>query len=47
MQESGKQEINNNYIYFLVDDVEMAVKINAVISVGRDQSKQMADQKME
>jgi hypothetical protein len=25
----------------------MAVKVNAVIYVGRDQSKQMADRKME
>ena len=30
-------------IYFIVDDNEMAVKVNAVIYVGRDQEKQMAD----
>ena len=33
--------------YFLVDDDEMAVKVNAVIYVGRDQTKQMGDRKME
>ena len=35
------------YIYFLVDDVEVAVKVNAVIYTGRDQTKQMADRRME
>ncbi len=42
-----KMRVKNYYIYFLVDDVEMAVKVNAVIYVGRDQYKQMADRKME
>lgn len=42
-----KIHIRNYYIYFLVDDVEMAVKVNAVIYAGRDQVKQMADRKME
>lgn len=42
-----KTRVKNYYIYFLVDDEEMAVKVNAVIYVGRDQSKQMADRKME
>ena len=42
-----KIRVKNYYIYFLVDDAEMAVKVNAVIYVGRDQTKQMADRKME
>ena len=37
-----KTRVNNYYINSLVDDEEMAVKFNAVISVGRDQTKQMA-----
>lgn len=39
--------VKNYYIYFMVDDEEMAVKVNAVIYVGRDQSRQMSDRKME
>lgn len=42
-----KTRVKNYYIYFIVDDEEMAVKVNAVIYVGRDQAKQMADRKME
>lgn len=42
-----KTSVKNYYIYFLVDDEEMAVKVNAVIYVGRDQPKQMADRKLE
>ncbi len=42
-----KIRVKNYYIYFLVDDEEMAVKVNAVIYVGRDQARQMADRKME
>lgn len=42
-----KTRVKNYYIYFLVDDDEMAVKVNAVIYVGRDQTRQMADRKME
>lgn len=42
-----KTRVKNYYIYFLVDDEEMAVKVNAVIYMGRDQSKQLADRKME
>ena len=42
-----KMRVRNYYIYFLVDDNEMAVKVNAVIYVGRDQSKQMTDRVME
>ena len=38
-----KIRVKNYYIYFLVDDNEMAVKVNAVIYTGRDQKKQMAD----
>ena len=36
----------NYYIYFLVDDDEMAVKVNAVIYTGRNQARQMTDWKM-
>jgi plasmid stabilization system protein ParE len=42
-----KTRVKNYYIYFLVDDAEMAVKVNAVIYIGRDQTKQMTDRKME
>ena len=42
-----KTRVKNYYIYFLVDDEEMAVKVNAVIYVGRDQSRQMTNRKME
>lgn len=42
-----KMRVRNYYIYFLVDDNEMAIKVNAVIYVGRDQSKQMTDRVME
>lgn len=42
-----KTRVRNYYIYFLVDDEEMAVKVNAVIYVGRDQARRMSDRKME
>ena len=42
-----KIRVKNYYIYFLVDDDEVAVKVNAVIYTGRDQTKQMADRRME
>lgn len=42
-----KTRVKNYYIYFIVDDEEMAVKVNAVIYVGMDQSRQMTDRKME
>ena len=42
-----KTRMKNYYIYFLVDDEEMAVKVNAVIYTGRDQTKQMSDRRME
>lgn len=42
-----KTRVKNYYIYFLVDDEEMAVKVNAVIYVGRDQTKQMTERKMD
>lgn len=42
-----KTRMKNYYIYFLVDDEEMAVKVNAVIYTGRDQTKQMTDRRME
>ena len=41
-----KIRVKNYYIYFLVDDDEMAVKVNAVIYTGRDQARQMTDRKM-
>ena len=42
-----KTRVKNYYIYFLVDDDEMSVKVNAVIYVGRDQTKQMTERKMD
>ena len=42
-----KTRVKNYYIYFIVDDEKMAVKVNAVIYVGMDQSRQMTDRKME
>lgn len=42
-----KTRVKNYYIYFLVDDDEMAVKVNAVIYVGRDQPKQMTERNMD
>jgi plasmid stabilization system protein ParE len=42
-----KIRVKNYYIYFLVDDDEMAVKVIAVIYIGRSQAKQTADRKME
>ena len=42
-----KTRVKKYYIYFIVDDEEMAVKVNAVIYVGMDQSRQMTDRKME
>lgn len=41
-----KTRVKNYYIYFFVDDEEMAVKVSAVIYVGRDQSKQMTERIM-
>jgi len=38
-----KLRVKNYYIYFLVDDKEEAVKVIAVIFVGRDQAKQLPD----
>ena len=42
-----KTRVKNYYIYFIVDDEEMAVKVTGVIFVGRDQARQMAERKME
>ncbi len=42
-----KTRVKNYYIYFLVDDEKMAVKVTAVIYVGMDQSLQMADRHMD
>ena len=41
-----KIRVKNYYIYFLVDDDEMAVKVNAVIYTERDQARQMTDRRM-
>ena len=41
-----KTRVKNYYIYFIVDDEEMAVKIMAVIYVKMDQKKQMIERKM-
>ena len=41
-----KIRVKNYFIYFIVDDYEMTVKVNAVIYVGRDQEKQMADREL-
>lgn len=38
-----KIRVKNYYIYFIIDEGEMTVKVNAVIYVGRDQSKQMGN----
>lgn len=42
-----KTRVKNYYIYFVADDEDMTVRIIAVIYVGKNQSKQMADRKME
>ena len=42
-----KIRVKNYYIYFVIDEKEAAVKIMAVIYVGRDQTKQMAERNME
>ena len=41
-----KIRVKNYYVYFLIDEDEMSVKINAVIYIGRDQRKQMKDRKL-
>ena len=41
-----KTRVKNYYIYFLVDDDKMTVKVNAVIYAGRDQTKQMSERNM-
>ena len=41
-----KTRVKNYYIYFLVDDDAMEVKVNAVIYTGRDQTKQMTDRRI-
>ncbi|MBR3429735.1 MAG: type II toxin-antitoxin system RelE/ParE family toxin [Clostridia bacterium] len=41
-----KTRVKNYYIYFLIDDAEMSVKVNAVIYVKRDQVRQMIDRGM-
>lgn len=41
-----KTRVKNYYIYFFVDDEEMAIKVLAVIYVRRDQTLQMTERKM-
>lgn len=41
-----RTRVKNYYIYFLVDDEGMALKVIAVIYTGRDQAKHMTDRKM-
>ena len=43
--EVRKIRVKNYYIYFVIDEEEAAVKILAVIYVGRDQEKQMKKRK--
>ena len=42
-----RTRVKKYYVYFMVDDQEKRVKVIAVIYVGRDQEKQMADRKMD
>ena len=42
-----KIRVKNYYIYFVIDDLEKAVKVIAVIYIGRDQEKQMKDREMD
>ena len=37
-----KTRVKNYYIYFLVDDLELTVKILAIIYIGRDQKRQLS-----
>ena len=37
-----KTRVKNYYIYFIIDEAEKAVKIIAVIYIGRDQAKQLS-----
>lgn len=41
-----KFRVKNYYVYYLVDDADKTVKVNAVIYVGRDQPKQMSKRNM-
>ena len=42
-----KIRVKNYYIYFVVSETQKEVRILAVIYVGREQEKQMAERKME
>ena len=42
-----KTQIKNYYIYFLVDEENLTVKVNAVIYVGRNQLVQMTERKVD
>lgn len=37
-----KTRVKNYYIYYLIDETEKTVKVNAVIYTGRDQKKQLS-----
>jgi len=41
-----KLRVKNYYIYFIISDTDHAVKVLAVIYVGRDQKKQMSERGM-
>ena len=41
-----KTRVKNYYIYFLIDEAERCVKVNAVIYVKRDQVQRMLDRGM-
>ena len=41
-----RTRVKNYYIYFMVDDIELSVKVNAVIYVRMDQTKQMTYRQM-
>ena len=41
-----KLRVKNYYVYYLVDDEDRTVKVNAVIYVGRDQAKQMSERNL-
>lgn len=42
-----KIRVKNYYIYFVISEGDRAVKIMAVIYVGRDQEKQMTEREMD
>ena len=41
-----RTRVKNYYIYFIVDDIDLSVKVNAVIYIKMDQTKQMTNRHM-